>query len=61
MTIGERFRDERMIFVYDTVFLIGRPYPTRSSPFTSREDVDEMALGITERHGPIPPWLGGWG
>jgi len=20
-----------------------------------------MALGITERHGPITPWWGGWG
>jgi hypothetical protein len=27
----------------------------------SREDVDEMALGITEHHGPIAPWLGGRG
>jgi len=29
--------------------------PTRERMF------DEMALGITERHGPIAPWLGGWG
>ena len=25
----------------------------------SRADVDEMAVGIAERHGPVSPWLGG--